>query len=330
MNQTCLGSGRNRIRCLDDVAALVSSAACIVQQRVHIDSIDRIIYLHWSKLVSNAAFAIPPIFTGLCLVTVAIANGPDTTARQHFEKAKAQVNSPLYARFVEAHSVAQKQGAESGFFLSVWSHLDAAVTRTPAYREALSLGSRISYDVRDWDRLFRYSDSWARHFPKDDQAFGFRAIAHAVSGRTIEALKDYSIAISLNEEEFAYFYNRGRLREQRGNLQAACVDYGTAVRLNPNWEQGRNELRAIRAKLAQSGGTQRFGVYNEDVSKARTYPPERRSNVGAADTAIDSATEAKRKAISRAREKRLPSMEFFCDEPPKEANGFGPAPTKAG
>ncbi len=57
-----------------------------------------------------------------------------------------------------------------------------------------------------------------------------------ISDKRVQAIGDYSQAISLEPENATIWYNRGNAHSETGDLERALADYKQAIELDPNYE----------------------------------------------------------------------------------------------
>ena len=69
--------------------------------------------------------------------------------------------------------------------------------------------------------------------PGDYQAYNYRGVAWALSGKYENALADYNKAIEIRPRYAEAYNNRGFARTQLGDLSHALNDYGRALEINP-------------------------------------------------------------------------------------------------
>lgn len=93
------------------------------------------------------------------------------------------------------------------------------------------------------DRAMADHDKSIKIDPDNKNAYVNRGNCNYMAKRYVEALDDYTTAISLSEDQFALaYYNRAFVHMALGNTEAARADLEKANELNPNSVKYRNAL----------------------------------------------------------------------------------------
>jgi Flp pilus assembly protein TadD len=108
-------------------------------------------------------------------------------------------------------------------------------------------------------RTARYSEAYTqfnalRPFDtRNPDALRGLAIAADMTGNHREASRAYEALANVEQDEAAFYNNRGYSRMLNGELQAAYSDLTRAAALDPENEKIRNNLRMLRAVLPRRG-----------------------------------------------------------------------------
>lgn len=131
------------------------------------------------------------------------------------------------------------------FFLAGlgWTHATGAVSgsrgrllRTAGVAALAALGALTWQRLGVWrDGVTLWSDVLERH-PRSAVSYGNRGHARAASGDAAGALADFQAALDLGLApalRARVLFDRARLRQDLGELEAAVAEYGEALRLDP-------------------------------------------------------------------------------------------------
>ena len=114
---------------------------------------------------------------------------------------------------------------------------------TTLYNRALihlELGN-IDRAITDLDRAIELSPSI--------RAYNNRAVAHVMQRNVEQAEHDLTSAIGIYEKNFNAFFNRGLVRELRGDYKAALSDYEQALSINSESKEARRFAEALKWEM---------------------------------------------------------------------------------
>ena len=139
--------------------------------------------------------------------------------------------------------------------------------------------------------------------PGDYQAYNYRGVAWALSGKYDKALADYNKALEIRPRYAEAYNNRGFARTQQGDLSNALNDYGRALEINPFFA----DAYINKAWLLATCADQRFRDGGQAVrlaQKAVELKPDVVSldTLAAAYAAVgnfDAAVDTQKKAIQK-------------------------------
>lgn len=107
---------------------------------------------------------------------------------------------------------------------------------------------------KDADKAVQLANAAIKLEPREALFYGLRGDAQAVLGRHKEAEDDYNQAIARNADFYEFYLGRGKLHQQRGEIDAAIADFGRANRLLPTAQAHYNlgQIRLNRGEQNQA------------------------------------------------------------------------------
>jgi len=111
-----------------------------------------------------------------------------------------------------------------------------------------------------WDESFELSSRVIQENPKSAIGHDLLGRAWLKKGEPRAAVKHAEIAVKLLPTDARITLHLGQAREATGDLTGALACYEKSVALQPNWQEARNSLEAMRAALR----ARRAGEKNED------------------------------------------------------------------
>jgi tetratricopeptide (TPR) repeat protein len=150
--------------------------------------------------------------------------------------------------------------------------------------------------------------------PGDYQAYNYRGVAWALSGKYDKALADYNKALEIRPRYAEAYNNRGFTRTQQGDLSNAINDYGRALEINPFFVDAYNNKAWLLATCAdqrlRDGGqavwlAQKAVELKPDVVSLDTLAAAYAA-VGNFDAAVDTQKKAIQKLLLADRSSEVP------------------------
>ena len=104
----------------------------------------------------------------------------------------------------------------------------------PSNENNLELLSRVHLDLENYDLVIKYTSKFLEINSRDYTIYNIRGIAKDAKSDYFGAVKDYSKAIKLNEDESQYYVNRAVSYYSLGLDDKVCKDYRMAESLGYN------------------------------------------------------------------------------------------------
>ncbi len=85
--------------------------------------------------------------------------------------------------------------------------------------------------------------------PEDYRLYDLRGTIYHRSGKPTEAVADYDMAISLQQNDFSLYYGRGMSLLKLKDYELALLDFEIAAELNPQYVEAVQRRNQLRKKL---------------------------------------------------------------------------------